>query len=109
MKRERPCEAPIHTEDCECQKCTHYAIGCSGCPFTTIDHFTPRAIAKGILNWGNSQVSDKANIQVLSRKCHQEKDRTTYRRFLALLKQEKGVPITMNDVKNWAEDSEYNR
>lgn len=109
MKRERPCEAPVHIEDCECQRCTHYGVGCEGCALTTTDHFTPKSIARHALNWGSARTSERDNLQILSISCHHEKDRTTGRRFNAVMAQQRGGNITLEDVRKWADESEYNR
>jgi len=64
----RECEAPYHVE------------GCSGYG-ETIDHHTPRCIARKILHWKKKQIDAPENIQYLSKACHREKDRTTCERF----------------------------
>jgi len=83
-ERERICEAPYHTEGCN-------GIG------ETKDHLTPKCIAKHVLGWSRKQIEDPANIQYLSKACHQEKDATTSVRFRLALRQKKGETITLEE------------
>jgi hypothetical protein len=107
MKEKRSCEAEYHVKDCLCQRCQRR--NCADCHQITLDHFTPKCIAKGILHWKPKQTNSDQNTQWLSRECHQEKDHTTPDRLVADKRQSHGRRITLEDVKGWADESIYNK
>ena len=79
------CEAPFHVEGCN-------GIG------ETVDHHTPRCIAKKVLGWTESQVNAPENIQRLSVACHRHKDKDTPARLELARLQKQGkidVPFGM--------------
>lgn len=83
-EQEKPCQAPYHAEGCN-------GIG------ETVDHLTPRCIAKHILGWTRKQIDDPMNLQYLSKACHKEKDSTTVQRFQLALRQKRGEMITLEE------------
>jgi hypothetical protein len=69
------CEAPTHNPTCPCITCK--PKDCASCPLMTLDHFTPRSIAKKVLGWNRRRVNTPSNLQWLSEPCHIDKDRST--------------------------------
>ena len=93
--RERECQAPIHSQDCPCQKCQR--VSCGNCRLTNIDHFTPRSIAKKVWGWKSKQINSPENLQYLSYQCHRDKDSTTPDRLRLGLAQKRGKFIGLED------------
>lgn len=95
MKKEHhPCEASTHTE------------GCNG-KGTTKDHFTPRSIAN-LWGWKQTEIESPANIQYLSRQCHEAKDKTTARRKMLLELQLKGLFVGFGKHNDFIEPIKKN-
>lgn len=94
--RERECQAPIHSQECPCQKCVRES--CGDCHLTNLDHFTPKCIAK-VWGWSAKEMNAPENLQWLSRACHTDKDRSTPHRKTLLHQQLRGKFIGIEEYR----------
>ena len=74
---------------------------------TTVDHFTPKTIAKDVLGWSDQQINAAANKQYLCRRCHRRKDYDTPFRKRVLQGQIAGRQSVGFGAHNYAMNKAY--
>ena len=96
------CEAIYHSPNCPCLNCKK---NCDNCHELTIDHFTPKCIAK-VFNWNRKTTSSHSNTQMLSVPCHRIKDRSTPQRFQLALQQRRGRFIGLEEYREFRNEND---